>query len=186
MTDPNDDLAKMLGPRSGQPSPALREVVLRRTERRLVRDRWVRRAAMASGIAAVFLLGGTSGWLARTPVADAPGSPVSDVVLIPVPIPTPGVYIPGSSRVAPPLSASETELRAEQADDLAEAAKLYRTAGDAFLRQEDYANAARCYRQFLQRRGDAALAIETEDSWLLVSLKNAAFKEKIHVANIDD
>lgn len=185
MTDPNDDLAEMLGPRSGQPSPALRDAVLRRTEHRLARDRWLRRAAMASGIAAVFLLGGTSGWLARTPVADAPGSTVSDVVLIPVPIPTPGVYTPGSPRLAPLLSASEAELRAEQTDDLGEAAKLYRTAGNAFLRQEDYPNATRCYRLFLLRAGDAALAIDADDSWLLVSLKNAAFKEKTNVAKID-
>ena len=66
-------------------------------------------------------------------------------------------------------------------DDVPTAAKLYRQAGDAFLTAEqDYANAARCYRLFLARGGDNALSPEPSDSWLLTSLKNAAFKEKVH------
>ncbi len=81
--------------------------------------------------------------------------------------------------------ATQAELRAEQADDRAEAARLYRQAGNAFLRDQDYANATRCYRLYLARSGDTALSLDTDDSWLLVSLKNAAFKEKIHVAKID-
>ena len=87
--------------------------------------------------------------------------------------------------VAPP-SASEMELRAEQMDDRAEAARLYRTAGDSFLRDEDYTNATRCYRVFLARAGDDGLSPEQGDSWLLTSLKNAAFQEKVDAPKTHD
>src|SRR5262245_28014722 len=190
MTDPTDDLADVLGPRPGNPSPALRESLLRQTERQLLRDRWLRRGAAAAAVAAVFLAGGAAGWFIRAPrapVADAPGSPVPEVVVVPVVVPlrAPVADAPGSPGTAQPLSPSEAELRAEQADDPGEAAKLYRVAGDLFLRREDYANATRCYRLFLARGGVAALALEATDSWLLVSLKNAAFKEKTDVPKTD-
>jgi hypothetical protein len=72
-------------------------------------------------------------------------------------------------------------LEAEQADDAPTAAQLYRQAGDAYLSvEQDYARAARCYRLFLARGGATALSPEPGDSWLLTSLKNAAFKEKVH------
>jgi hypothetical protein len=77
-------------------------------------------------------------------------------------------------------------LQAEQADDRAEAAKLYRVAGDTFLGEQDYANATRCYRLFLTRAGDDGLSPERGDSWLLTSLKNAAFQEKTDVPKIRD
>ncbi|HEY1188421.1 MAG TPA: hypothetical protein VGE74_12285, partial [Gemmata sp.] len=65
-------------------------------------------------------------------------------------------------------------------------AHLYRRAGDAYLTaQQDYANAARCYRLFLARAGDGAMAPEPNDSWLLTSIKNTAFKEKIHATGTD-
>ena len=78
------------------------------------------------------------------------------------------------------------ELQAEQMDDPAEAAKLYRAAGDRFLDREDYRNATRCYRLFLARAGDNGLSPEKGDSWLLTSLKNAAYKEKTHAPPIRD
>jgi hypothetical protein len=186
MTDPNDDLADVLGPPPAGPSPGLRETLLRRTERRLTRDRWLRRGAKIATVAAVFLAGGAVGWLVRPSPAPVP-MPEVGVLPVIVPVPTPGVYTPGSPAApaaAPALPASEAELRAEQADG-AEAAKLYRLAGDAFLRTEDYANATRCYRLFLKRAGEAGLALEADDSWLLVSLKNAAFQEKTDALKTD-
>jgi hypothetical protein len=77
-------------------------------------------------------------------------------------------------------------LRAEQTDDRTEAAKLYRTAGDTFLRNEDYTNATRCYRLFLIHAGDSGLSPESNDTWLLTSLKNAAFKEKTNAPKTVD
>jgi hypothetical protein len=107
------------------------------------------------------------------------------VVTVPVPVPVPQPERRSPDPQQPPLSASEAELRAELADDRTEAARLYRLAGDAFLRAEDYRNATRCYRLHLARGGDSALSLEAGDSWLLTSLKNAAFKEKVDVPKLD-
>jgi hypothetical protein len=76
-------------------------------------------------------------------------------------------------------------LQAEQQDDPGVAARIYRQAGDAFLRDQDYPNATRCYRLYLARAGDGALDLDSADSWLLVSLKNAAFREKTDVEKND-
>jgi hypothetical protein len=45
---------------------------------------------------------------------------------------------------------------------------------------------ARCYRLFLARAGTAGRALETGDSWLLVSLKNESFKENIDAQAVRD
>jgi hypothetical protein len=185
MIDPPDDLADVLAPRPGQPSPELRERLFRATERRLARDRWLRRGTRATAVAAVFLLGGFAGWLVR-PERERVIEVAGDAVAVPVVVPivlNPDVPATGSTGTQ--LVAAQAELRAEQADDRAEAAKLYRQAGDAFLRDQDYANATRCYRLYLARGGDTALSLATDDSWLLISLKNAAFKEKAHVPKTD-
>lgn len=187
MSDTPDDLEDLLSSPPGEPSPALRDELLRRTERSLAFVRWRRRGARAAFVAVVFVAGGLIGWFARPiPVADAPGPPAPEVVTVPVvvPVPLPERSSPGP--VASGMSPSAAELRAEQADDRGEAAKLYLAAGDGFLRYEDYANATRCYRLFLARAGDPALAPAPDDSWLLTSLKNAVFKEKFDVPRTHD
>lgn len=182
MSDTPDDLEDLLSPPPGGPLPALRDELLRRTERRLAALLWMRRAAKVAFVATIFLAGGLAGWFARpTPVAPAPVAP--DVVTVPVVVPVP---VPERSTGPLALSPSETELRAEQADDRAEAAKLYLAAGDGFLRYEDYRNATRCYRLFLARAGDDALSPTPGDSWLLTSLKNAVFKEKFDAPKVHD
>ena len=182
-----DELADVLAPRPGTPSPEFRAELLRRTERHLARVRWVRRGAKAVAVAAVFL----AGWFARSSSVPPPlPASVPDpvvvpvVVLVPVPTPAPVADAPGSPEQAPGSPAA-AELLAEQADDRAEAARLYRVAGDAFLGRQDYPNAARCYRLFLARSGDTGLSLEPADSWLLTSLKNAAFKEKTDAPKTD-
>lgn len=186
MTDPNelpDDLADVLAPHPANPNPALRAELLRRTERRLAWVRWGRRGAAFAVLAAVFLAGGTAGWVARPAAGPGPGP---DVRVIPVPVGVP-VLVPESAAPQPGeafVSAAAAEVRAEQTDG-DEAARLYRTAGDAFLREEDYVNATRCYRLFLTRAGDGGLSPEPADTWLLTSLKNAAYKEKVHAKVLD-
>jgi hypothetical protein len=188
MSDPNDDLDDVLAPQPGKPSPALRESLLQITERRLARARRLRHGAKIAAFAAVFVVGGAVGWFARPErererVIEVAGETRTLVVPILVPIAqTPVADPPGS----PPLSGPQTELRAEQADDRIEAAKLYRAAGDTFLREQDYSNATRCYRLFLIRAGDSGLSLEADDSWLLTSLKNAAFKEKTNAPKTVD
>ena len=146
--------------------------------------KWMRRAGKLAAVAAVFAVGvGVGLW--RAPVERetvfAPAPP-PEVVYVPVvlPVPVPGTSADSLPVPAAALTAARLELDAEQAD-AARAAALYRQAGDRYLTAEqDYANAARCYRLFLLRSGDTALSPEPGDSWLLTSLKNAAFKEKIH------
>jgi hypothetical protein len=193
--EPNetDDLSELLAPPQAADTPGLRDGILRRTQRRLVFRKWTRRAGKAAALAAVFATGlGIGLW--RTPPAERETvfvpTPVErvEVVTLPVPVLVPVGNASGSADPTPPvveaLTAKALELNAEQADDAPTAAKLYRQAGDAYLNAEqDYANATRCYRLFLARGGDAALTPERDDSWLLTSLKNAAFKEKVHATS---
>jgi hypothetical protein len=190
MNDPTDDLADVLASQAGSPSPALQEAILRLTERRLVRDRLWRRATNVALVALIFLVGGVVGWVCRpVPESVSVPAPTPEVIVVPVvvavPVPAPATTPSPSTGIAS-LSAGEAELRAEQMDDRAEAAKLYRTAGDTFLRNEDYANATRCYRLFLSCAGDTGLSPESNDTWLLTSLKNAAFKEKTNAPKTVD
>jgi hypothetical protein len=189
MTDPNDDIDELLAPRPAAPHPALRDAILLHTESVLARMRWLHRVVNVAAVAAVLAIGIGVGWVLkpeRERVVEVAGAERVVPVLIPVflTVDTANARPPVSPDV--PLSATAAELRAEQADDVAEAAKLYRAAGDRFLDQEDYRNATRCYRLFLARAGDEALSPEKGDSWLLTSLKNAAYKEKTDVPPIRD
>jgi len=186
MSEPSDDLADLLAPRPAPYSTAFRESVLLRTEGRLSRARWLRRGARGAAIAGVFLAGGLAGWFAQPDHEKANERPGSvETVFVPVAVPIPLPESPSRVATSPPLTASAAELRAEQQDDPIAAATLYRQAGDAFLREQDYSNATRCYRLYLARAGDPALSLDSNDSWLLVSLKNAAFREKIDVTKND-
>ncbi|HEV3383550.1 MAG TPA: hypothetical protein VG097_01980 [Gemmata sp.] len=189
MTDPNDDLGEILAPRTGHPSTDLRQKLLRQTESRLVRQSWVRLGVRSGLIIAVFLIGALTGWLARPVPLPEPGNVLEpEVVIVPVVVP---VLAPaesestGTREITRQLSGYQTELQAEQEDDPKSAAKLYKLAGDAFLLEQDYPNASRCYRLFIVRGGDTALSLNPDDSWLLTSLKNAAFLEKAHVQKTD-
>src|SRR5262245_44859201 len=106
MSDPPDDLEDLLSPPPGGPSPALRDEILRRTERRLAFVRWRRHGAKAAFVAAVFLVGGLTGWFARpTPVAPGPAAPEVVTVPVVVPVPVPERSPPGP--VASGMSPSE-------------------------------------------------------------------------------
>lgn len=186
MTDPHDDLDELLSPRPTTEPSGLRADLFRRTRRRLTAGRWLRRLRTTAAVVAVFAAGGLAGWVGK-PTPDAPPPEVVvAVAVVPVVIPPPEPPPVESSAPVPEpvLTAAQTETKAELADDPAEAARLYRLAGDRYLDdRQDYRNAARCYRLFLARAGDTALSPEPADTWLLTSLKNAAFKEKTDAAN---
>lgn len=192
--EPNepDDLNELLSPPPAAETPGLRDAILHRTQRRLSRNWWLRRAGKVAAVAAVFALGiGVGVWRTageRETVFVPTPVPQVEVVTVPVPVLVPVGTPSGSDDQNPPtaapLTAKALELNAELADDAMTAASLYRQAGDAYLTAEqDYANATRCYRLFLARGGDTALSPERGDSWLLTSLKNAAFKEKVHATS---
>jgi hypothetical protein len=189
MTDPNDDLDELLAPRPAAPNPALRDAILLRTERALARARWLSRVAKLAAVAAVLAVGVGVGWVLkpeRERVVEVAGADRVVPVFFPVFLSVEVGSTPPPVSPEVPLSATAAELQAEQADDPAEAAKLYRAAGDRFLVEEDYRNATRCYRLFLARAGDDGLSPEKGDSWLLTSLKNAAYKEKTDAPPIRD
>ena len=183
MADEPDDLDDLLAPPQSADTPGVRDAIFRRTQRRLARRRWSRRVGKAAAVAAVFAAGiGVGVWTApverETVLVPAPQV---EVVFVPVLVPVLGTSAEPPPAPAVALTAARLELDAEQADDTGRAAALYREAGDRYLTgEQDYANAARCYRLFLARAGDSALVPEAVDSWLLTSLKNAAFKEKVH------
>jgi hypothetical protein len=194
MTDePNEpDLSELLAPPPAVETPGLRDAIFRQTQRRLALNRWTQRVVKLAAIVAIFAIGVALGvWSTpreRETVLVATPVPQVEVVTVPVPFP---VFVPtdataGQTPQVAKRTAKELELDAEQADDVLVAAKLYQQAGDEYLNSEqDYANAARCYRLFIARSGDTALSLDPGDSWLLTSLKNEAFKEKIHATAND-
>jgi hypothetical protein len=187
-TEP-DHRGELLAPPSAAQSPGLRDAILRRTGRRLAVRRWTRHGVKAAAVAAVFAAGLILG-VQNAPHDTVPvPEPRVEVVTVPVPVfvPLPGGAVEPSPPPVAKRTGHELELDAEQTDDAPTAAQLYRQAGDAYLdAEQDYANAARCYRLFLARAGESALPPEPGDSWLLTSLKNAAFKEKVHATATND
>jgi hypothetical protein len=103
----------------------------------------------------------------RTVYVEVPAAPVADAPRSP--------EAPPAARV---MSPAELELDAEKAVVKAESARLFREAGDRYLRDyADYRAALRCYRNFLDEADAEALTVSAEDTWLLTSLKRARAQE---------
>ena len=165
MSEPADDLAGLLGPVPARaPSPSRREMTYRKVVGALRRGRQQRRVLAAVAAVGLFVAGGITGWLAK-PTSVAVAEPPSPPPSRPAPETTRPVEVE-------PLSAEQLELRAELADDPADAARLYREAGDRFLNGRDYENAARCYRRHLSVADDEALKASASDSWMLHTMKS--------------
>lgn len=192
MNEPHVDVEELLAPKPDDVPIVYRDALFSQTERRVVWNRRVRFVRRSIVMPVIFILGLFVGVLTRSD----PGrpktepnllAPVVRVITVEIPIPVP--QLPDSpspiAKSLEPATATDAELRAELADDPADAARFYRTAGDRYLNDaSDFANAARCYRLFLARAGTPGLNPEPGDTWLLTSLKNAAFKEKAHDAKI--
>lgn len=166
MTD--DDL---LTPRPASANDALRAELLGQTAQRV---RLVYRARLATRVGvclACFAAGVGITFLRPAPeprvvYVEVPGPPVADATDSPVE--RPSVVV---------LSPADLELQAEQASAKAESARLFREAGDRYLRDyADYRAALRCYRNCLDADPDA-LTVLPDDTWLLTSLKRARAQE---------
>jgi hypothetical protein len=170
-TDP-DSPERLLGPRPAAPDPALRQALLRRTLAVLRRRVWLKRLAVAAGLAACFAGGYLTSRLTTTPQTETRFVVVERGQDRPV-LPEEG---PG---------APVAEARAAAVEDRAITSPmprpdLYRQAGDLYLNAEgDVQAALRCYRLALDAGSDKDLAVAPEDNWLLSSLKEARQREKV-------
>jgi hypothetical protein len=164
MTDPPDDLAGVLRPVYAAPDPTRQAAVLRQTAGILRRRGLFRRGVLVAGAVVLFAVGGVVGWVVKpTP------TPVEVNVAPEQPSPP---AMPSQASETKADTAEELELRAELADDPADATRLFREAGDRFLTDRDYDNAARCYRRHLSAADAEARKVSADDSWLLLSLKS--------------
>jgi len=176
MTDEPDDLLPLLSP-SPDGAGGDRAAILAATAGVLRRCWRFRQAAKAVGVLLVFAGGGAAGWLLKpTPEREVVTVTVTETTAVAVVVPLrPAEPEPADT----PPSPAALELLAEQAGTPAEAAKLYRAAGDRYLTDGgDYEQAVRCYRLYFRHAGDDGTSVSTDDSWLLMSLKTSKRKEK--------
>lgn len=163
----SDDLDALLAPTPGP--PPRRDELFRMTSAVIRRRMWVRRVWQTAAVGLVFAAGVGVGWVGK-PV---PPTPEPELLPVVVPVLIPSEEPPSAGPVAARTPA-ELELDAEQADGPA-STELYRRAGDGFLTAGRIESAVRCYRLHLS--GVRSAELMPDDSWLLVSLKNARRKE---------
>ena len=138
--------------------PELRRRTLNRTLGVLRRRRWLRRVAWAAVLAACYAAGVlTTHWLRPAPSAPP------EVVRV-EPTPTSKVDEPRPEPVQPDLVGAADHLLAERSDPL---------------------GALHGYAKALDEGGDAALTISTDDSYLMLAIKDARQKEKRDAKKLD-
>jgi hypothetical protein len=158
MRDAMSDPCDFLTPEPTRPDPAASERIFGRTLGVLRRRRWLRRAGWAISLAACFAAGVTV-TLAMQP---APKT-VTLIVEREKPLPTPATATP-EPQPAPFVAESDRP-------------RALRQAGDRLLADEDPLAAVHCYTRALDADNDE-LTITTDDSWLLLAIKDARLKEK--------
>jgi hypothetical protein len=164
MSDTPDPCDLLFPPGPPHGDERLRETLRLQTTRAVRWRRWRNRVGLVAAVAAIYL----AGLLTPRPF----GSP-------PIPErPVERPVEPGPAGPTPPesiASALDLEYRALESEQ--GRAELYRIAGDRYLLEKDMASAVRCYRLALdESSGD--LAVQAEDTWLLIALKDARKKEK--------
>jgi hypothetical protein len=164
--DPCDDL---LSVRPLPENTVLRQALLARTTT-LLRRRRLRRWARTAALAACGALGLLTLQRERTP---APALPVARRPPQPAP------------PVAPPEAApTALALEWQALDKPGPQPRLYRQAGDRYLREDaDVESALRCYGQALNQGTADDLRIAPEDNWLLIAIKDARQREKRDAKN---
>jgi hypothetical protein len=160
MNEP-DNLEKLLGPTSSEAPFTFRARLRDQTTRQLRRSLAITRVARVAALAASFIAGGATVWLALP-------SREPEVVIVervvekwkpPEPPPS-------------PRSPHELELAAEQADGV-ESAKLFLDAGRRYGNYlNDWSAAMRCYRNAFDLNSEVVEKTDpSTDDWLLVKLK---------------
>jgi hypothetical protein len=150
----------------------------------LRRRRRLKRIGLVVALAACYLAGLATMrlWLAPPVTANAPpaqNAPEVAKETPPRPAPGPAAQSPEDN---PHLPADVLERLGELAAREKQA-ELFRRAGDRYLEGDNLPSALRCYRLALDCGSEKDLAIAAEDSWLLMSLKDARQKEKRYAQN---
>jgi hypothetical protein len=157
---------ELLSPEPASANDGLQARVREESSRLVVRRARLRFAGRIAVPVACFVAGLGVALLRPTPEPRIEYVTVREEVPVPVPAPPPSPPAP--------VSPAELELQAEQLTVKAEAARLYREAGNRYLREwADHRAALRCYRNFLDLAGPTELVVARDDTWLLTSLKNA-------------
>ena len=167
-----------------------RQRLLLQTQRLLRRRRRIKRLGYITALAACYLAGAATvhGWtqwsagpmkldldertaeLARSADHITPTAvPTSSQVRLPV-------------QQDPDVPATVVESMAAQIPG--QRGVLFRTAGDRYLLElGDIESAVRCYRRALDACAEQDLVVASNDSWLLMALKQARQKERSHAKN---
>jgi hypothetical protein len=161
----DDPFEGLLGGNGADPPPALRERLRQTTLGHVRHRRRVRRLGQACAAAAVLLA--VTVWYS---LSGPPPDDGQQALVKPLPPPvTPAVTAPSPARI------SAAELEWQAFDSLGEdRSRRYFEAGNRYLEVEaDYSSALRCYSQALADASPRELEFGPNDSWLLLTLKNA-------------
>jgi hypothetical protein len=163
-----DDL---LTPEPNTVASSLREDIWAQTTHQLHRTRQLQKLRRW-GVASLCFLGGV-GAGASVLHPEPPSVEHRVIVRVEVPVPadpaTPAVLV---------QNPAEMEKAAKGTVAKAEAAKLYREAGNHYLRDYfDHTAALRCYKRFLDLAAPGELQTTSDDTWLLTSLKRDRSQE---------
>jgi hypothetical protein len=174
MNDP-ESLDAFLSLNAPAADRTLHDVVLTETLSVVHRRRLVRRAGLVAGLAACFAAGALTMRL-FTPAVE-PEVRIVERLIERAPNPAPPQA--PSPAVQPATSALALEWQA--AENPERRAELFRRAGDRYLNDEnDMESAVRCYKKALSSGTAEDLNITPQDTWLLISLKNARQEEYRH------
>jgi hypothetical protein len=160
LMQPQDPLDELLAPHPAAPPSA---EVFARTVRVLRRQRCLRRVRGVAVLAATYAAGLLT-VLAYQPPTVGP-APLAEV-----------------RPVEPPSLTGEAPLPTQEelpaVNGAAAAVQLYHQAGDLFLSEDDPHEALRCYSNALDAGKSEDLEVSTQDSWLLLAIKQARKKER--------
>lgn len=161
-SDPVEEF--LLRPEPLRDAGPLRERLFEETTRALRLKRRRRRLVRLGCLAGIYLVG-----LLTLPV------------LTPRPNPVPSQPEPVSTRtVREEIPDASTRLEWEALLYPEQASGLYRQAGDQYMDKGDLRNAVRCYGNALEKQ--EAWEVSSEDSWLLMVIKQARKKESLACA----
>jgi hypothetical protein len=160
---------------------ALEEALRQQTTGVVRRRRWLRRCAFAVALAACYAAGLlTMHWLPPTSSRQESVPERSSELASSAAASKAAPDVPNAATDdAPPVA-----LEWQALDNPSGSPALLRVAGDRYLQETgDLASAVRCYRNLLDEESGAEPTISTDDSWLLMALKEAKQREKRYAKN---